>query len=97
MSEKRRSFEQVCKEAVVELVPVLAEAVQDDSIPLKDRAAAFELLASNGYGLPVARSIHVALGSGGDAGGIPREQLEAKAAELLSRDIPADYVEVSDV
>jgi len=96
-TERERSFEQVCRDHVVELVPVLAEAVQDGSLPLRDRTVAFELLAQNAYGKPVDRSVHINLGAGGaSVEAVPRDVLEARAAALLSRDIPADYEEVTD-
>jgi hypothetical protein len=97
MSETRKSFEQVCKDAVVDLVPIMASAVEDESLPLRDRAAAFELLATNGFGRPVDRSIHVSLSAGGNSVAVPRDVLDARAAALLSRDISADYLEVTDV
>ena len=57
----------------------------------------FELLAANGFGTLVNRSVHVSLtGEGSNAEAVPRDVLEARAAALLSRDIPADYEEVSD-
>ena len=98
MSERQKSFEEICRDYVADLVPVLAEAVQDRSIPLRDRTVAFELLAANGHGTPVNRSVHVSLtGGAGSTESIPRDVLEARAAAILSRDIPAEYTEVTDV
>ena len=64
----------------------MVKLIQSDTVPARDRIAAAELLAANGFGTPVNRSVHVTLGNGqGNAESVPRDQLEARAAALLTR------------
>ena len=85
-SERYRSFEQGCREAVLELLPGMVDAVQDASVPVRERTQLFDLLASHGFGRPIDRLAVQSLNANAEAPQeLPRELLERRVSALLSR------------
>ena len=99
-TELRKTFEQLCRDAIPDAVPVLTAAIHDESHPLKERLHAFSLLADHGYGRPVDRiAIQNLTGTTNNARLLPKSVLDQKVANLLSREveIDAEFMEITDV
>jgi len=95
-TERQKIFEQACREQVVDLLPDMVKAVQDDSVSVRERTQLFDLLASHGFGRPVDRLAIQSLNSNAEATQmLPKEVLERRVSALLYRsDIDAGYEEV---
>ncbi len=99
-TELRKTFEQLCRDAIPDAVPVLTAAIHDESHPLKERLHAFSLLADHGYGRPVDRiAIQNLTGTGDNVRLLPKAILDQKVANLISQDVDltAEFEEVTDV
>ena len=66
-SEKKKSFEQQCKEAVLDVIPQMVAEISNTDNSLKDRLSTFELLCSHGFGKPVDRIAIAQVGGGSNA------------------------------
>ena len=95
-TERQKIFEQACREQVVDLLPDMVKAVQDDSVSVRERTQLFDLLASHGFGRPVDRLAIQSLNSNAEATQLlPKEVLERRVSAFLYRsDIDAGYEEV---
>ena len=86
-SETRLTFEQLCREALPEAVEMMVNAIADESIPFKDKMAAFSLLADHGVGRPVDRVAVANLnGTSMNPAELSTEVLEQRVAALLERE-----------
>jgi len=95
-SERYKSFEQGCREAVLDLLPGMVEAVHDESVPVRERTQVFELLCAYALGKPIDRLAVQSLNSNAETAQIlPKDVLERRVSALLSRsDRGAEGVDV---
>ena len=95
-TERVRSFEQACRDHVVDLLPGMVEAVQDTEVPVRERTQLFELLCAYALGKPIDRLAVQSLNSNAEAAQIlPKDVLERRVSALLSRaDSDAEVVDV---
>jgi len=101
-SERYKTFEQACREAVVALLPGMVEAVQDEAVPVKERASVFGMLAEHGFGKAVDRiqvaNMAVGQGSLKDADmDVLMGTLERRTSALIGSDMGQDIDEPLDI
>ncbi|MEP6388494.1 MAG: DUF5681 domain-containing protein [Halioglobus sp.] len=98
-SERVRTFEEACRAHVVELLPQMVEAVEDQAVPVRERTQVFELLCAYALGKPIDRLAVQAMGDNvATPKAVAKDVLEQQVAQLLDRaDITAEYAEVSGV
>jgi hypothetical protein len=90
-SRIRRQVEDMAQDHAETAVRFLADTINDEAAPFKERRASAELLLSYAYGSPVARSVHAIVSQHAN-----REPTLAQLHEVYSPWLPATGSEVID-
>jgi hypothetical protein len=88
MTEREKSFEQGCRDAVSDLLPLMVEAIKDSKASLKERAHIFSMLTDHGFGRAVDRIAIQTLSDGNSSSAVVDiSLLRQRASALLDRPV----------